>query len=60
MKYGRNRILISIKGLNNSLVFGEERLGSGSVIYMVDNTMFRSFWENGKLFLVNAIFMVNN
>lgn len=50
----------AIKGLNNSLVFGEERLGSGSVIYMVDNTMFRSFWENGKLFLVNAIFFVNN
>ncbi|MCK5400615.1 MAG: zinc carboxypeptidase [Flavobacteriaceae bacterium] len=48
------------KGLSNSLVFGEERLGSGSVIYMVDNTLFRSFWENGKLFLVNAIFFVNN
>ena len=50
----------ALKGLNNSLVFGEERLGSGSVIYMVDNTMFRSFWENGKLFFVNAIFFVNN
>ena len=50
----------AIKKLNNTLVFGEERLGSGSVIYMVDNTLFRSFWENGKLFLVNAIFFVNN
>ena len=50
----------AIKSLSNSLVFGEERLGSGSVIYMVDNTLFRSFWENGKLFLVNAIFFVNN
>jgi hypothetical protein len=50
----------AIKNLSNSLVFGEERLGSGSVIYMVDNTLFRSFWENGKLFLVNAIFFVNN
>jgi len=50
----------AIKKLPNSLVFGEERLGRGSMIYMVDNTMFRSFWENGKLFLVNAIFFVNN
>lgn len=50
----------AVKELENSLVFGEERIGSGSIIYMVDNTMFRSFWENGKLFLVNAIFFVNN
>ncbi len=50
----------AVKGLDNSLVFGEERIGNGSMIYMVDNTMFRSFWENGKLFLVNAIFFVNN
>ncbi|MDY8134054.1 M14 family metallopeptidase [Aquimarina sp. 2201CG5-10] len=50
----------ALKSLNNSLVFGEARLGSGSVIYMVDNPLFRSFWENGKLFFVNAIFFVNN
>ncbi len=50
----------AMKKLNNTLVFGEERLGSGSIIYMADNTLFRSFWENGKLFLVNAIFFVNN
>ncbi|NND63912.1 MAG: zinc carboxypeptidase [Flavobacteriaceae bacterium] len=46
--------------LKNSLVFGETRMGSGSVIYMVDDVLFRSFWENGKLFLVNSIFFVNN
>ena len=50
----------ALKNLDQSLVFGEERMGSGSFIYMVDNTLFRSFWENGKLFLVNAVFMVNN
>ncbi len=50
----------TLKKLNNSLVFGEERIGKGSMIYMVDDVMFRSFWENGKLFLVNAIFFVNN
>ena len=46
--------------LDNTLVFGEERMGSGSFIYMVDNPLFRSFWENGKLFFVNSIFFVNN
>lgn len=46
--------------LKNSLVFGEARMGRGSVIYMVDNPLFRSFWENGKLFFVNSIFFVNS
>ncbi|AXT56087.1 zinc carboxypeptidase [Aquimarina sp. AD1] len=50
----------AFKGLKNSLVFGEARMGSGSIIYMVDNPLFRSFWENGKLFFVNAIFFTNN
>ena len=50
----------ALNNLSKTLVFGEERLGSGSIIYMADNTLFRSFWENGKLFLVNAIFFVNN
>ncbi|MDT0643530.1 M14 family metallopeptidase [Zunongwangia sp. F363] len=48
------------KNLENSVIFGEERLGSGSVIYLVDNPLFRNFWENGKLFFVNSIFFVNN
>ncbi len=48
------------EGLKNSLVFGEKRIGRGSVVCLVDNVLFRSFWENGKLFFVNAIFFVNN
>ncbi|WP_179351811.1 M14 metallopeptidase family protein [Winogradskyella vidalii] len=50
----------ALKTLKQTLVFGEERMGSGSFIYMVDNPLFRNFWENGKLFLVNAVFFVNN
>ena len=50
----------AVKTLDQTLVFGEERMGSGSFIYMVENTLFRSFWENGKLFLVNSIFFVNS
>ncbi|QCX02273.1 zinc carboxypeptidase [Aggregatimonas sangjinii] len=47
------------KKIAQTLVFGVERHGSGSVIYMVDNPLFRGFWENGKLFFANALFMVN-
>jgi hypothetical protein len=42
-----------------TLIFGVENHGNGSVIYMVDNPLFRGFWENGKLFFANALFMVN-
>lgn len=50
----------ALENLKNSLVFGEQRLGSGSVIYMVDDPLFRAFWQNGKLLFVNAVFFVNN
>ncbi|MBP2830616.1 zinc carboxypeptidase [Aquimarina sp. U1-2] len=50
----------ALSNLTNSLVFGEAKLGNGSIIYMVDNPLFRSFWENGKLFFVNAIFFTDN
>jgi len=46
--------------LKNSMIFGEERLGSGSMIYMVDDPLFRAFWKNGKLLFVNSVFLVNN
>lgn len=47
-------------GLKNSMTFGEVRMGSGSVVYLVDDVLFRSFWENGKLLFVNSLFFVNN
>ena len=39
-----------------SLIIGHEHMGAGSLVYMVDNPLFRGFWENGKLFFVNALF----
>ncbi len=45
--------------LVNSLVFGVEEADKGRVVYFVDNPLFRGFWENGKLFFANAIFMVH-
>ena len=47
------------ENFKNSLVFGHERIGRGNVIYFADNILFRNFWENGKLFLVNSIFYIN-
>jgi len=47
------------KKIDETLIFGTQYMGRGQVIYMVDNPLFRGFWENGKLFFANAIFMVN-
>ena len=47
------------KRIANTLVFGTETHGKGQLVYLVDNPLFRGFWENGKLFFANAIFMTN-
>jgi hypothetical protein len=48
------------KDLENTLTFGVQSMGSGSVVYMVDNPLFRAFWYNGKLLFGNAVFMVGH
>jgi putative intracellular protease/amidase len=48
----------ALKNLPGSLVIGMENHGSGAVVYLADNPLFRGFWENGKLFFANALFMV--
>ena len=50
----------AIKNVPKSLLLGEKSFGNGSVVYMVDNPLFRSFWENGKLFMANAVFLLNS
>lgn len=47
------------KNREHTLVFGVEDSGAGHVIYLVDNPLFRGFWENGKLFFANALFMMH-
>jgi len=44
--------------LAESLVFGVENQGRGAMIYLADNPLFRAFWENGKLMVANALFLV--
>lgn len=44
--------------LKDGLLFGVQDMGEGNVIYLADDPLFRSFWENGKLLFSNAVFMV--
>jgi len=46
------------EGLSKSMVFGVENMGGGALVYMADDPLFRAFWENGKMLIVNALFMV--
>lgn len=47
------------KKLENTVTFAVEQKGRGQIIYMVDNPLFRGFWENGNLLFSNALFLVN-
>ena len=44
--------------LKDGLLFGVQDMGRGSVVYLADDVLFRSFWETGKLLFCNAVFMV--
>ncbi|HPR00837.1 MAG TPA: zinc carboxypeptidase, partial [Saprospiraceae bacterium] len=48
-----HRLLPQLKG---SLVFGEKSIGRGKVVYLVDNPLFRGFWEQGNQLFANALF----
>ncbi|HWR33057.1 MAG TPA: hypothetical protein VN451_06010, partial [Chitinophagaceae bacterium] len=44
--------------LKDGLLFGVQNMGSGTVTCFADDMLFRNFWENGKLMLCNAVFLV--
>jgi hypothetical protein len=44
--------------LQDGLLFGTQNIGRGSVTYLADDVLFRSFWEAGKLMFCNAVFLV--
>jgi hypothetical protein len=44
--------------LKDGLVIGVQEMGRGSIVYLAEDPIFRSFWENGKLLLSNAVFLV--
>lgn len=47
------------KSLEETVTFAIDRKGRGKVIYMVDNPLFRGFWEHGNLLFSNALFLVD-
>lgn len=46
--------------IKDGTVLAVQDMGGGAIVYIIDDPMFRSFWENGKLLLFNAIFLVGN
>jgi hypothetical protein len=48
-----------MKRLNNGMLFGVQKLGRGTVVYLGSDILFRSFWENGKQMFLNAVFLVD-
>ena len=46
----------ALKNIPNSLLVGMENKGRGKIVYITDNPLFRSFWQNGKMLFVNALF----
>ncbi len=51
----------NVKGnLEESLSYGVQEMGAGSIVFMVDNPFYRGFWHNGKLLVGNAVFFLSN
>ena len=48
---------MSIPAQTGSLVAGVHSMGRGSVVYLVDNPLFRMFWKSGHRLFDNAVFL---
>jgi hypothetical protein len=44
--------------IKDGTVIGVQPMGNGSVVFFADDPVFRNFWENGKMLLCNAVFLV--
>ena len=44
--------------LKDGTVMAVQDMGRGTIIYLAEDPIFRSFWENGKMLLGNAVFLV--
>jgi hypothetical protein len=45
------------KRVEESVSFAVQSNGSGQAIFMVDNPLFRGFWDKGLLLFANAVFL---
>ena len=41
--------------IQNTIVIGSERIGSGEVVYITDDPYFRAYWKSGRVLLGNVI-----
>jgi hypothetical protein len=48
----------AMERIRDGVIFGVQDQGRGNIIYMADDPLFRSFWENGKLLFCNGVFLV--
>jgi len=48
----------AMEKIKDGVIFGVQELGRGEIVFMADDPLFRSFWENGKLLFCNAVFLV--
>ena len=46
------------KRIGGTLSFGAESMGRGSVVYLVDDPLYRAFWYSGRRLVANALFLV--
>lgn len=44
--------------LKDGVLYAVQNMRRGAVIYLTDDIIFRNFWQNGKLMLANAVFLV--
>lgn len=47
----------ALNAIKETTAFGVQDMGRGSIVYMVDNPLFRGFWEEGKFLFSNAVFL---
>ena len=44
--------------IKDGTVLGVQQMGNGTIVFFADDPVFRCFWENGKMLLANAVFLV--
>ena len=49
----------AMKQVEESVVLAAQSMGRGNVVYLVDNPLYRAFWEQGAFVMGNAIFLVD-
>ncbi|MEO5907026.1 MAG: M14 family zinc carboxypeptidase, partial [Saprospiraceae bacterium] len=46
----------AMERISDTLIAGREQVGAGGIVYLVDNPLFRGFWNSGKVLFSNALF----